>query len=161
MRKVTLVFAAVLGCGAAAAWAQQQTPLQSPLQPSLQSPAPPSPEARWSFKRVDDGFVRLDNTTGQVAHCTPRSTGWACQAVAENRAALEKQVVQLQTEVASLKREIAALRAARPSPDQGSGVSLRMPTQQDVARARDYLADSWRRLVEMIMQFQHDVLRDG
>jgi peptidoglycan hydrolase CwlO-like protein len=161
LRKVTLVLAAVLGCGVAAAGAQEQAPVQSPLQPSLQSPAPSSPEARWSFKRVDDGFVRLDNTTGQVAHCTPRNADWTCQAVAENRAALEKQVVHLQAQVASLKKEITALRAARPSLDQESGVSLRMPTHQDIAHARDYLADSWRRLVQMIKQFQHDVLRDG
>ena len=45
-------------------------------------------------------------------------------------------------------------------------VSLRMPTHEELARARDYVTDtlsaSWHRLVRMIMHFQHDVLRkDG
>ncbi len=130
------MLAAVLGCGAAAA----QAP--SPLLPP--AGAPPAPEARWSFKRVDDGFVRLDNKTGQVAHCTPRNVGWACQAVPEDRAALEKQIARLQDEVASLKKEIAALRAAPPPPppEKEPGVSIRMPTQEEIARARDYLADT-------------------
>ena len=159
MRIATLVLTAALGCGAAAA----QTPSSPP------AGAPSASETHWSFKRVDDGFVRLDNKTGQVAHCTPRNVGWACEAVPEDRAALEKQVARLQEEVASLKKEIAALRAASPppppSPEKEPGVSLRMPSQEDVARARDYLADTlndtWRRLVQMIVHFQHDVLRKG
>lgn len=163
VRIVTLVVAVALGGGAAAVLAQEP-----PLLPPAGT-APPAPEARWSFKRVDDGFVRLDNETGQVAHCTPRNAGWACQAVPEDRAALEKQIARLQGEVAALKKEIAALRAAPPlpppPPEQGPGVSLRMPTQQDIARARDYVADTlsstWRQLVQMIMQFQQDVLRKG
>ena len=40
-----------------------------------------------------------------------------------------------------------------------------MPTHEEIARARDYVADtlsaSWHRLVRMIMHFQHDVLRKG
>lgn len=162
MRIVILVLTAVLGCGAAAALAQ------APLLPPVDSPsaaAPPAPATRWSFRRVDDGFVRLDNRTGHVAHCTPRTAGWACQAVPEDRAALEKQIARLQDELAALKKEIAQLRAAPPPPPppekKSPGVSLKMPTRNDIARARDYLADTWHRLVQMIVQFQHDVLRNG
>ena len=164
MRIVTLALAAALGCGAAAALAQEPAPLLSP------DGAPATPSARWSFKRVDDGFVRLDNQTGHVAHCTPRSVGWACQAVPEDRAALEKQIARLQDEVASLKKEIAALHAAPPAPpplppEKSPAVSLRMPTQEEIAHARDYVADtltdSWHRLVQMIVHFQHDMLRKG
>lgn len=164
MRIVTLVLAAALGCGAAAALAQEPPPLLPPAD------APPAPATRWSFKRVDDGFVRLDNRTGHIAHCTPRTAGWACQAVPEDRAALEKEVDRLKEEVATLKDEIAKLRAAAappppPPPEKEPGVSLRMPTQADIARARDYLADTftdtWHRLVRMISHFQQDVLRKG
>ena len=179
MRIVTLVLTGVLGCAAVAVWAQgqalAQAPDQTPEQAPLLSPAapPPAPATRWSFKRVDDGFVRLDNKTGQVAHCTPAHPGWACQAVPQDRAALEKQVAQLKAEVDSLKKEIATLRAAAalpppppPAPKEGPAVSLRMPTQAELAHARDYVSDtlsaSWHRLVRMIMHFQHDVLRkDG
>ena len=128
MRIVTLVLAAALGCGAAAALAQEQAPLLPP------SAAPSTPDTRWNFKRVDDGFVRLDNKTGHVAHCTPRTAGWACQAVPEDRAALEKQIAGLRDEVAALKKEIAALRAAPPPPppppEKEPAVSLRMPTHE-------------------------------
>jgi hypothetical protein len=158
LRIVTLVLAGALGCGAVAALAQA---------PSPPAGSPPAPDTRWSFKRVDDGFVRLDSKTGQVAHCTPRNVGWACQAVPEDRAALEKQIARLQDEIASLKKEIADLKAAPPPPppEKEPGVSIRMPTQEEIARARDYLTDtlssSWHRLVQMIVHFQHDVMRKG
>ena len=164
MRIVTLLLTGALGCAAVAAWAQGTVRAQALGQAPLLSPAAPALASRWSFKRVDDGFVRLDSKTGQVAHCTPVHAGWACQAVPEDRAALEKQIAQLKAEVDSLKKEIAKLRAAPPPPPpKGPAVSLRMPTHEEFARARDYVADtlsaSWRRLVQMIMHFQHDVLR--
>ena len=166
LRIVTLVLAAALGCGAAAVMAQEPAPLLPP------AGVPAAPETRWSFKRVDDGFVRLDNKTGQVAHCTPVHPGWTCQAVSENQSAQEKQIERLQDEVASLKKEIADLKAAPPPPpppppppEKGGNVTIRMPTGQEIARARAYLADtltaSWHQLVQMIMHFQHDVLRNG
>ena len=42
--------------------------------------------------RVDDGFLRFDLETGQVAYCNSRKDGWGCQAVPENRSALEREV---------------------------------------------------------------------
>lgn len=163
MRIVTLLLAALLGFGVAAALAQEPAPLPQPADSAA------SPAARWSFRRVDNGFIRLDNQTGHVAHCTSsRTAGWVCQAVPEDRAALEKQITRLQDEIAALKKEIAQLRAASqppPPPEKDPGVSLRMPTQEEIARARDYLADTfsdtWQRLVRLVVQFQHDVLRNG
>ncbi|HZD89290.1 MAG TPA: hypothetical protein VE224_04275 [Pseudolabrys sp.] len=163
MRIVTLMLAAALTASAAAVLAQQPPPLLAPT-------APPSPDSRWSFRRVDDGFVRLDNRTGQVAHCTPVRPGWTCQSVPENRSSLEKQVERLQQEVAALKQEVAAMRTAAPPPppqpqppppQNEPSVSLRMPTRHDLDSARDYLTGAWHHLVRMIMQFQHDVLQNG
>ena len=125
-----------------------------------------SPAARYSFNRVDDGFLRLDNQTGQVAHCGPASVGWACQAVAEDRAALEKEIARLQDEVASLKQEVASLReppAPRPPadvpPPGKSDDAARL--REDMERARVALENAWRGLVDMIMTFQKDMMRKG
>ena len=72
--------------------------------------------SRFSFNRVDDGFLRLDNQTGQVAFCSPPAVGWACQAVPEDRAALEKEIARLQDEVASLKTGSRGACATPPPP---------------------------------------------
>jgi hypothetical protein len=155
MRNLTLAIAAVLVCAASSAPAQDGTP--------------PNVPSRYSFNRVDDGFLRLDNQTGQVAFCGPHAVGWACQAVPEDRAALEKEIARLQDEVASLKQEVAALRAPPPPPRPPA--ELTPPTtdqsedaaklRQDLARARVALENAWRRLVEMIVNFQKDMMHKG
>jgi len=149
MRKTKFAIAVVLACGASPALAQDAT------QPSVPS--------RYTFTRVDDGFLRLDNNSGQIAFCSPHSVGWACQAVPEDRAALEKEIARLQDEVASLKKEVAALREPlppRPPADltppgtNGDAKILR----EDLERARVAVENAWRRLVDMIVNFQKDMM---
>jgi hypothetical protein len=71
----------------------------------------------------------------------------------------------LQDEVASLKKEIAALREPPPpadlSPQSGNSpdVTIKLPTQEDMARAREFLEDAWRRLVEMFGSVRKDIMR--
>jgi cell division protein FtsB len=149
MRTVTLAIAAVLVCAAAPA-------------PAQDAPVP----SRYSFNRVGDGFVRLDNVSGQVAFCSPHSVGWACEAAAEDRAALEKEIARLQDEIASLKQEVADLREPPPPrpPADLTPESKRDNARQlreDVARARVAIENAWRRLVEMIVTFQQDMMRKG
>jgi chorismate mutase len=159
----------------------QQAPAQT------QESAPPASSSRYSFSRVDNGFLRLDNESGQVAYCNPRAVGWACQAVAIDQAALEAEIaslqkqvallkkldaeiVQLQDEVASLKKEIAALKGPppprppadlAPPHDKGGDVTIKMPMDEEFARARDFIEKTWRHLMEMIVTMQKDMMRKG
>jgi hypothetical protein len=162
--------------------AQAQMPTktqdQFPGQAQRRDRARPLEPGRYSFNRVDDGLLRLDNKSGKVAFCKPISTGWVCDAVPEERAALEKEIDQLRDEVAAsksdiatLKKEIAALRAPPPPPvppqtvppaphsGKDGDAQIKLPTAEDVARARAFIADTWHRLVEMIENWQKDVLR--
>jgi len=147
MQKISLAIVVGLACAALPALAQD--------------PAPPTGPVRYTFNRVSDGFLRLDNVSGQVAHCTPNSVGWACQAVPEDRAALEKEIARLQDEVAGLKTEIAALRppADLSSPAERRDDAARL--REDMERARVALENAWRGLVDMIMTFQKDMMRKG
>ena len=140
--------------------------------PALAQAPDGSPPARYAFNRVNDGFLRLDNGTGQVSFCNQTSAGWACQAVPEDRAALEKEIARLQDEVASLKSQVATLReppVPRPpadltKPDSAPPTEKRDDAarlREDVDRARVAIENAWRRLVDMISNFQKDVLRKG
>ena len=167
-------------------------------------PPPPPPESRFSFRRVDGGFVRLDNRSGQIAHCGPRDARWSCQTAAPeggapadreltelrggvsglkvDRSGLKNEVTGLKGEVSGLKgevsalneqiaaltREVEALRPPPPAPpapvppDNTQDETLKMPTREDVARARDYVREkaqaTWQRLVDMIGDVRKDVL---
>ena len=172
------------GQRAAAQQLQGQGEAQPPNQ-ALPESLQPISSGRYSFNRVDDGFLRLDNASGEVAYCSARPGGWACEAVAIDRSALEtettsvqkqvalltkldSEIARLRDEIASLKGEIAALKEPpppRPPADlsapleKGGASSANLPTQQDLARAREYLEETWRRLVEMIVTIQKDIMR--
>ena len=159
MWKIRLAIAVALGCAASPALAQAPNDTQ-PTQP-----------ARYSFNRVDDGFLRLDNSSGQLAFCSPHTVGWACQAVPEDRAALEKEIARLQDEVASLKREVAGLRTPPPPPrppaeltppgDKSGELTIKLPSPEEIARARAAIEEAWRRLMDMLGNFQKDMMRKG
>ena len=75
MIRTALFMVAGLALAGPAAWAQ--------------SAAPESDDSRYTFNRVDDGYLRLDGRTGQVSICARRPAGWTCQVVPDERAALE------------------------------------------------------------------------
>ena len=107
MIRMVLFTVAGLAFGGSAAWAQ--------------SPPPEGADSRYTFHRVDDGYVRLDGRTGQVSMCVQRPIGWACQAVPDERSALEAEIARLQGESAALKKELIARNlplpgAVRPEP---------------------------------------------
>lgn len=128
---------------------------------------------RFSFVRVDDGFLRFDLQTGQVAYCNAHSDGWSCQAVPENRSALEREVQSLKDEVASLKHQIELLREPPPpprppspipnppppSPPAQGDITRELPSRDDVARAKAALQGVWQRFVDAIVGFKNDVMR--
>jgi cell division protein FtsB len=153
MRITRLAIAVVLACAASPAPAQDN--------------APPAVSSRYSFNRVDDGFLRLDNSNGQIAYCSPHTVGWACQAVPEDRAALETEIARLQAEVAGLRQEVAKLREPPPPPRPPVDLTPESKNdkarqlREDVERARAAIESAWRRLVEMIANFQKDMMRKG
>ena len=131
------------------------------------------PPSRYIFSRVADGFMRLDNQTGQVAHCNQREGAWICQVVPERRAALEEEIVRLQSKIASLQKEIARLRAQTAAPPSSkpvlddSNTGLKAPTHDNppahgnIARARAFIVNTWRQLMDMLANLQKDVTRRG
>jgi len=167
---------------AEAAPVTQPEPPQAPAEPRVeaqppfqtQAPVQALPPSRFTFERSKDGFLRLDRETGQVAYCASRAVGWACEAVPEERTALEKEIARLQDEVAGLKREVAALREppAPPRPpaelspppapkpgDKSGDLTIKLPTQADIDRATAALQRAWDRVVDMIGNLKNDLTR--
>ncbi len=134
---------------------------------------------RYSFTKVDDGLLRLDSVSGQITVCSQHAAGWACEAVPEERAALEKEIGRLQDEVAALKAEIAALREPEPAATAAgrSDAAPEKPAAKDAAKdsAQSILPSPERhrtrprrrsrmpgsRLVDMFVGFKNDVMRKG
>jgi hypothetical protein len=186
MRVSTSALAVILICSCGYSWAQTSNEGEKPTPPESAASNPQAPIAsRYSFNRVDNGFIRLDSINGEIAYCSAQTSAWICQTIPVDRTAsaggsedmqkgvtflkgLEEKLGRLQDEVASLKKEVAALRDPPPprppadlSPQTGSGpdVTIKLPTQEDMTRAREFLEDTWRRLVEMFGSVRKDIMR--
>lgn len=125
-----------------------------------------SEDGRYKFERVQEGFVRLDSRTGQVALCSPHSVGWACQGMPESPATLESEVTRLRRENEALKKELLAHgldlppgAASAPSSVQGGDHDLNLPSDAELDRVMTFMEKAWRRLVDMMIHLQRDVLK--
>ncbi len=120
---------------------------------------------RYSFSRIDEGYLRLDGRTGQVSVCTRKVVGWACQVVPDERTVLEAEIARVQGENAILKKELLAhdlplpgAVAPPPSPKpeepgpQSSG-------QTELNKLIAMMDKVWRRLVDMVWTLQREILK--
>jgi hypothetical protein len=161
-KEIIMVRTAVLALAisAAAFAAQAQTAPAAPSAP------PDSDETRYTFNRAGEGYLRLDTKTGHVSLCTRRPVGWACQLVPDERAALEAEIARLQGENAALKKDLLANnlplpKAVKPDqpPPRPQEPLLRMPTDEDFQQVKAFVEKVWRRLVDMIVTIQRDILK--
>ena len=128
--------------------------------------APPDSQgARYSFSKVTDGFLRLDTQTGEVALCSARSIGWACQVAPEDRAAYENEIARLRSENAALKQDILSRGlplppGAMPEPPAAGGndTTIRLPSDAEINRAVAYAGRIWHRFVEAVARAQQQML---
>lgn len=174
MRPVTLVLALA---AVSPAFAQSPPPPAQPAPPKMQDQMPianrenlampPPPRGRYSFAPVDEGFLRLDHKSGDVALCRSQAGNWSCASVPDSAAAQQKEIDELRNEVTALKKEIASLRESppprplaelAPRPEHDRGIKLELPSKEDIARARVFIEDTWRRLVEIIENLQKDMM---
>jgi hypothetical protein len=128
-----------------------------------QSTVPESDDSRYTFNRIDDGYLRLDGRTGQVSICAWRPVGWTCEAVPDERAALEAEIARLQRENVAVKKELLARNlplpgTVKPEPPAAKPEEprLQLPDDADLNKVMNFIEKIWRRLVEMITTLQKD-----
>jgi hypothetical protein len=133
--------------------------------PAAVGETPPLGEARYSFHKVADGFVRLDRETGEVALCGSQPVGWACVTAPEDRAVLENEIARLRRDNAALKQELLAHGLTLPpgtapepaASDGGPQVTLRLPDSADIDRLVTFAGRLWRQFLDAIADAQNQM----
>ena len=140
----------------------------------------PSGDDHYQFNQIDDGYLRLDLKTGEVSQCKARPAGWSCLAVPDERAAFDGEIARLQDENAALKKAlldhglplpggVAPLAATRPPApaapppvarsEPPTNPDLKLPSDADIDRMMAVVEKMWRRLVEMMINLQKDLMK--
>jgi len=132
------------------------------LPAGAQTTAPDSENGRYTFSQIADGMLRLDTRTGQVSLCAKQPAGWSCNAVPDERTALENEIARLQRENGALKKEMIARGVPLPgnvtglppaSTDQREfNLKVPLPSDAEIDRAMSALERMWKRLVDMVQK---------
>src|SRR3954454_14674839 len=83
--------------------------------PAYAQNGPDNEDGRYTFHRIEDGYLRFDGRSGQVSTCARKPTGWICQVVPDERNALESEIARLQGDNVALKRELLSHNLPLPS----------------------------------------------
>ena len=134
--------------------------------PAARAQTPDNEDTRYQFNRIEDGYLRLDLKSGQVSLCRQRPVGWSCLAVPDDRAALDSEIARLQGENAALKKAMLDRGLPLPggvlsdAPDaRGGDTNLKLPNNADIDRMMTAVEKVWRRLVEMLISLQKDIMK--
>lgn len=128
-----------------------------------QSAAPTTQGGRFALQQVEGGIIRMDTQTGALSLCKRQSGDqWACESLPDERKALQLEIDRLSKENGELMAEMKRLeddlskkpdRRAEKGPDETPGIG-RLPTEDDVDKAMNYLKGMYKKLKEKIKEFE-------
>jgi hypothetical protein len=107
---------------------------------------PDRENGRYTMSPVEGGVMRLDTRTGQVSLCRQKPDAWACEALADDRAAYEKEIGRLQDKVAKLEVELG----------RGKQEGLKLPSDAEVDSAMKFFENILRRFKAIIQNMQSE-----
>ena len=164
---ILLAFAPLFQLAASPSIAQVSPPQATPPLPGTASP-------RFTLQPVEGGVLKLDTRTGALSFCSTRAGGsagnWVCEAVPEDRAALEAEIARLQARIAELEKGRAGVPdimapALPPSsgenpapPESGPAPDSRDPAEAErqLDRAMDMAERVFRRFFDMVNRLRSE-----
>jgi hypothetical protein len=128
--------------------------------PASAQSTPDSESGRYSFSGVPDGMLRLDTRTGAVSLCAKQATGWTCNTVPDERAALENEIARLQRENGALKKDMLArglplpggVASGPPANQRELNLKVPLPSDAEIDRVMSAFEKMWRRLLDMVQK---------
>lgn len=103
---------------------------------------------RYRLERTDDGYVRLDTTTGRTTLCQERSGQLVCKMAVEERSAFEGQIDDLEARIDALENRLATLEAG--------GRSEELPSEEEFEQTLGYMERFFRRFMGIVEEFDRE-----
>lgn len=126
----TIVIASMLALGTAGAQAQD--------------------DGRYTLRQTDEGYVRMDNRTGEMSICTERAGQLVCKLAADEREALQQDMDDLQNRVDALEKRLAAIETGRQDAVGG------LPSEDEFEKSLGYMERFFRSFMGIVKEFERD-----
>lgn len=134
--------------------------------PAAMSPAATPPVATSGFimQPVEGGLMKLDTRSGNMSFCSLRGAAWVCEAVPEDRTALEAEIVRLQARIAELEKGRAGVPDIMAPPadkDAGPDAPMTEEARKRLDEALDVAEHAFRRFMEMVNRLRGEEAGQG
>ena len=118
----------------------------------------PSPDAatqedaeRYSLEKTADGYVRLDNRTGEMSICTERAGQLVCRMAADERTALENEIDRVSARLQDVEKRLSVLEGGTsPAP------SAQLPSEEDFEKTLTFMERFFRRFMGVIRDLEQE-----
>lgn len=106
---------------------------------------------RYSLEKTADGYVRLDNRTGEMSICTERAGQLVCRMAADERTALENEIDRVSARLQDIEKRLAALEGGTtPAP------SAQLPSEEDFEKTLTFMERFFRRFMGVIRDLEQE-----
>ncbi|MCC6204798.1 MAG: hypothetical protein IT533_07375 [Hyphomicrobiales bacterium] len=116
--------------------------------PVLASVASAGEQQRYELRETDNGYVRLDTSTGEMSICEQRGSQLVCRMAADERMALQDEIDRLNESLRALDERVAALEKAPP-------VAV-LPSEEQFDRTLGYMQRFFRGFMDIMKEYDRD-----
>ncbi len=128
------------------------------------TPGPAAPAPGFSLQAVEGGVLKLDTRSGALSFCSAKAGAYVCEAVPEDRAALEAEISRLQARIAELEKSRAGVPDIMAPPAAKEGAPDAPMTEEARKRldeALDVAEHAFRRFMDMVNRLRGEPAPQG
>jgi len=105
--------------------------------------------SRYTLEKTADGYVRMDNRTGEMSICSERSGQLVCRLAADERTAFEDELDRVMGKLEDIEKRLAALEKSAP-------VNV-IPSDEDLEKTLNFMERFFRRFMDVVKDFDKDI----
>jgi len=117
-------------------------------------------DGRHALVVVDDGFIRLDTESGEVAYCTGEPDRLTCRLAPDERLAYIGEIERLEARIDDLEKRVAQMESvAEPSLDGGDD-RFGLPSDEEIDKVMTTTDKIFRRFFGLVRELKKDLEQD-
>ncbi|WP_442579189.1 hypothetical protein ACSBOB_27340 [Mesorhizobium sp. ASY16-5R] len=113
-------------------------------------------EDRYVLEKSDDGFVRMDRTTGEMSACKLDGIALVCKLAADERTAYQDEIDRLQQDLKSLDERVAKLENSLTSRLESS-----LPSEEEFQKGLGYMERFLRSFRDTVQDLDKEPTNQG
>jgi polyhydroxyalkanoate synthesis regulator phasin len=113
-------------------------------------------EDRYVLEKSDDGFVRMDRTTGEMSACKLDGMALVCKLAADERTAYQDEIDRLQQDLKSLDERVAKLENSLTSRLESS-----LPSEEEFQKGLGYMERFLRSFRDTVQDLDKEPTNQG